>query len=358
MDTSNKDYIVFTISDGTQIKIPTWTAFESLQRMCEQMNSNIEALQTIVSALQTNDYVVSVTPLYEITSVIGYVITFSKSGPVTIYHGKDGQDGVPGNDGTNGVDGHTPVIGVSKDTDGIYYWTVDGNWLVDEHGMKIPTTGEDGAQGQPGTDGSNGQPGTNGITPKLKIDDGKWYVSYDEGATWTELGQATGEQGPAGETGTQGPQGNPGENGDSFFQNVDTSDADYVTFVLNDGTQFRIPKYSGIAATLTLKEVSGYTATFDGIVIRKSLDLKVSVYYSTRDNLTVYNNKGCISVSEFNRENFTLRVTGLNANTQYYYFVEVISEGSAKYTQIESFTTGEPDSYVDWENGEKVEDEI
>ena len=355
VDTSNTDYIVFTLSDGTQIKIPTWTAFESLQRMCEQMNSNIEALQTIVNALQTNDYVVNVTPLYEGTSVIGYVINFSKSGPVTIYHGKDGQDGTPGTDGTdgtNGKDGYTPVIGVAKDTDGGYYWTVDGNWLVDASGEKIPTTGEDGAQGPQGTDGSNGQPGingANGITPELKIENGLWFVSYDGGTTWTEIGQATGDQ---------GPQGDAGENGDSFFQSVDTSSTDYVIFILNDGTEFKIPKYNGSAATLTLKEVTGFTATFDGTVIRKSLDLKVSVYYSTKDNLTVYNNKGCVSVSVFEDDTFTLRVAGLNANTKYYYFVEVVSEGSAKYTQIESFTTGEPDSYVDWENGETVEDEI
>lgn len=49
---------------------------------------------------------------------IGYTITFSKSNPITIYHGKDGQDG---------EDGTTPTIGVKQDADGVYYWTLNGN---------------------------------------------------------------------------------------------------------------------------------------------------------------------------------------------------------------------------------------
>ena len=352
IDVSNDDFIIITLHDGTQIKIPTWYAFEQLQALVDQMNANISALQAIVTALEENDYITSVVPMAEDDVVIGYKISFAKGDPIIIYHGEDGEDGQDGTNGTDGEDGHTPVIGVAQDDDGVYYWTVDGNWLVDASGEKIPTTGEDGAQGPPGTDGSNGQPGingANGITPELKIENGLWFVSYDGGTTWTEIGQATGDQ---------GPQGDAGENGDSFFQSVDTSSTDYVIFILNDGTEFKIPKYNGSAATLTLKEVTGFTATFDGTVIRKSLDLKVSVYYSTKDNLTVYNNKGCVSVSVFEDDTFTLRVAGLNANTKYYYFVEVVSEGSAKYTQIESFTTGEPDSYVDWENGETVEDEI
>jgi len=96
--------------------------------------------------------------------------------------GNDGADGEDGTDGTNGKDGITPllrpfrllhlfhllpllvlyqskffhhplkassdhflfssgtipVIGVRKDTDGCYYWTLDGEWLTDEKGNKMP----------------------------------------------------------------------------------------------------------------------------------------------------------------------------------------------------------------------------
>ena len=34
--------------------------------------------------------------------------------------------------------------------------------------------------------------GKDGVTPQLKIEDGKWLISYDKGATWEDVGQATG----------------------------------------------------------------------------------------------------------------------------------------------------------------------
>ena len=42
-----------------------------LEEMCREMNSNIDALQTIVTALQTNDYVTSVTPVTKDGETVG-----------------------------------------------------------------------------------------------------------------------------------------------------------------------------------------------------------------------------------------------------------------------------------------------
>ena len=42
---------------------------------------------------------------------IGYTIYFSKSAPVTIYHGKDGANGTDGKDGVNGKDGLNGLAG-------------------------------------------------------------------------------------------------------------------------------------------------------------------------------------------------------------------------------------------------------
>ena len=366
---SSSDYVIFVLANGAEIKVPTWSAFEVLKKQCEQMNANIEALQVIVNALQNNDYITSITPIYEGGKEVGYIITFTKSGKVTIYHGqdgKDGQDGANGSNGTNGtdgVDGHTPIIGVAKDTDGIYYWTVDGSWLLDENGQKVKAVGIDGQNGSNGQNGATGAPGAagkDGVTPQLKIENGMWYVSYDNGASWIELGQATGDQGPQGEAGAvgpQGPQGTPGVDGDAFFQSV-TETNDYVLMVLANGTEIKIPKYSAIAATLTLGKVTGFTATFDGQVVRHSLDLKVTVYYSTTDNLTVYKHKGKTSVTEFNGDTFTLRLTELAANTTYYYFTEVICDGTTTFSEISSFRTDKEDSYVDWGEGENVGGDI
>ena len=173
---TSTDYVIFTLSNGTQIKLPTWSAFEALQRLCNETNTNLSALQTIVTALQNNDYITSVDPLTENGKVVGYTIKFAKSNPIVIYNGKDGADG---------VDGNTPVIGVKKDTDGIYYWTLDGEFIVVD-GQKIKAQG---------TDGNNGADGSDGVTPKLEIQEGYWWISYDNGTNWTQLGKATGEDG-------------------------------------------------------------------------------------------------------------------------------------------------------------------
>ena len=73
-----------------------------LETLCNQMNTNITSLQTIIIALQSNDYVVNIAPIMEGNKEIGYTITFAKSGSITIYHGKDGKDG---KDGANCADG-------------------------------------------------------------------------------------------------------------------------------------------------------------------------------------------------------------------------------------------------------------
>ena len=204
---TSTDYVIFTLADGTQIKLPTWSAFEALQRLCNETNTNLSALQTIVTALQNNDYITSVDPLTENGKVVGYTIKFAKSNPIVIYNGKDGADG---------VDGNTPVIGVKKDGDGIYYWTLDGEFIIVD-GQKIKAQG---------TDGSDGSDGTDGVTPKLEIREGYWWISYDNGTNWTQLGKATGEDGA------------DGKDGDSIKI---TQDENNVYFELADGTTITMP---------------------------------------------------------------------------------------------------------------------
>ena len=105
-----------------------------LEELCKQMNSNINAMQTLLNAMEENNYITSVTPVVENGETVGYTIAFTKSEPITIYHGKDGKDGANGANGADGKDGYTPVIGVAKDTDDVYYWTLDGDWLLDKDG--------------------------------------------------------------------------------------------------------------------------------------------------------------------------------------------------------------------------------
>lgn len=211
----------------------------ALEKLCSKLNENIESLQTIVNALQNNDYVKSITPIVENGVEVGYEIEFTKSGKVEIYHGE------------NGADASAPVIGV-RQHEGVYYWTLDGEWLLDENGNKIKAEGVDGQNGQNGQngqDGTNGSDGQDGVTPQLKIEEDYWYVSYDGGQTWTKLDKAVGEDGMDGADGTDG------EDGDAFFQSV-TQDDKNVYIILADGTQIVVPKYVELDVVFDLSALS------------------------------------------------------------------------------------------------------
>ncbi|KAF5038238.1 BspA type Leucine rich repeat region [anaerobic digester metagenome] len=111
----------------------------------------------------------------------------------------------------HGIGGLIPVLGIKQFTDGLYYWTIDGDWMTEEGGEMIRAQGVDG------------QDGANGITPQLKIENESWMLSVDNGSTWSDLGKAK------------------GEDGDSFFQSV-TQDEDNIYLNLVDGTIITLPK--------------------------------------------------------------------------------------------------------------------
>ena len=197
-----------------------------LEELCKQMNTNISSLQKIVDALQDN---LSISKVEQVSD--GYIIHFSDGSTATIKNGKNSED--------------APIIGVKKDTDGIYYWTLDGEWLTDEKGNKVKaqgTDGKDGVDGEDGNDGVDGEDGTDGtngkdgITPQLKIENGRWMLSMDNGKTWTDIGQATGADGTDGEDGVDGKDGTNG-----IFKSV-TEDNDNVYFTLEDDSVITIPK--------------------------------------------------------------------------------------------------------------------
>lgn len=137
-----------------------------LRLLVEKINSNLTSLVTAVDALNNQDQIVSVEKL---PAGNGYTITFKKSGTITIYNGEKGLDGKNGTDGLDGKDGKSPVISISQDSDGKYYWTLDGEWLL-VNGQKVPATAE--------------------VTvPKIKVEDGKFLFSTN-GTDWVVIGDA------------------------------------------------------------------------------------------------------------------------------------------------------------------------
>ncbi len=107
-----------------------------------KVNENVSSIAKLADAAANAVTIVSVTPNEDKTS---YTVKFS-----------DGQTAVL----TNGKNAEAPVIGM-KEFEGELYWTVNGEFMTN-NGAKVPVSGK---------------------TPQFKIQDGKWYVSYD-GKTW------------------------------------------------------------------------------------------------------------------------------------------------------------------------------
>ena len=156
----------------------------ALETWCETAKGQISSLQGLVQALESKNFITSVIPVMEGAEEVGYTITFQTGNPITIKHGKDGQNGDPG---------VTPRIGASKDpenpSDETYYWTVkigegEPEFILDEQDNKIPVTGEKGEPGTPGASGSAGH------TPVLSVEenggvlywkvDGEWLLNGDD----------------------------------------------------------------------------------------------------------------------------------------------------------------------------------
>ena len=180
---------------------------EQLEKQCRELNSNVQAIQAILNAIQENDYVTEVMKILENGVEVGYCLTFAKGGTVTIYYGRNG---------TDGSDGGTPNIGVKKAPDGAYYWTSNGEWLTDDNGNMIPAVVSD-------PDGAY-------VTPQFRVADGVWYVSYDNGNSWRVIVMGDNEE------------------AEQFFQNV-VYDSKYVYLTLCDGTAIALPRSLEIAST-------------------------------------------------------------------------------------------------------------
>ena len=171
-----------------------------LERVVNELTANLGTLVTAIDALENQDRIVSVNKL---PGDAGWEIVFANSGTVTIYNG------------ANGKDGDSPVIGVQKDTDGIYYWTLNGEFLLDGNNQKIPATAQYGM-------------------PQIKIEDGKFWFSTD-GEKWIECGDVASE-------------------GIGTIKGVEDK-GDSVVFTLYDDSTITIPKVQSFALNIENTEV-------------------------------------------------------------------------------------------------------
>lgn len=244
-----------------------------LEEVCKKMNNDIAKVQNIVTALETGDYIVNASPLIDGS---GYSLLFKSGKSVIIYNGKDG---------SNGKDGTTPIISVMKDVDGIYYWTINGEWLL-VNGNKVRASAIDGQDGQ---NGESGQDGQDGITPQFKIENDYWYISYDNGKSWEILGKATGSDGLN------------GNDGDSLFKRVYIEDG-FVCFELNDqaNTIIRIPLMKDGTLTVNVEQAGQLSTILSSEETRTttSLTIKGNINLDDMRHLQIMNNLQKLDLKE------------------------------------------------------------
>ena len=195
-----------------------------LDKLEALVNDNVNSIKALVEANAKAVTINSVT-----TTDNGYVIKFSDGTTATITNGQDGAPGQNGQDGAPGQDGKdaaAPKIGV-QEIDGVLYWTVNGE-LLKFNGENIRVTGNDGQDGAPG---QAGQDGKDGITPQFKVEEGKWYISFD-GEVWSEVGSAVTEV--------------------KSVVTVETTDEAYIFHI--DDTTISIPKTNAFSLRLDQKD--------------------------------------------------------------------------------------------------------
>lgn len=134
--------------DETHVKL------QALQELVGAVNRDLTTLDLIVKELDDGH---TIRPESLRLTEDGYEVSFQDGKKVFIPFGKDGEDGrslIP--------------VGV-KDEDGVYWWQVDEEWLLDAEGNRIRA----GA--------------TDGIPPQFIVEGEKWLISVDGGKSFSEF---------------------------------------------------------------------------------------------------------------------------------------------------------------------------
>ena len=180
---------------------------ENLEAMVLEANKQFEILHEIIMAIENNGYITDM--------IVGsdgqYYLTFNTGKTIVLRQGKDGKDGKDGQE----IDF---LIDVKQGEDEIYYWTINGKWLLDEDGNRAPASAQDGKDGKDGKTMSE----TGAIAPRTRINtlNRHWEISTDGGKTWSDTGiVADGKDGA-----------------DDLFKSViPSADGKSITFIFRNG---------------------------------------------------------------------------------------------------------------------------
>lgn len=159
-----------------------------IEKTLEDLQTNVDGLSTIVKALEQENRIKDIRPLEDGT---GYVIEFTELGQMVIKNGEK------------------PSIGVALGQDGLYYWTVDGEPMLDGE-QPIPAT----------------------IAPEFKVEGGQFWFRVN-GGQWSPVAGS--------------------DSGVGLIKDI-KEDEENVTFILSEGGEIVIPKVQAFRLNIDISE--------------------------------------------------------------------------------------------------------
>ncbi len=264
-----------------------------LKEAADRLNSTLLLVDKTARGMNTDMHVTGSEKLFdEDGKEAGYSLSFKDGTLIRIWFGVQGEDG---------KDGHTPNLSVRMDeADSLLYWTVDGEWMKDVSGGRVPALGRDGRDGRVDA------------APQVKIEGDQWMISYDGGNTWTVLASVSEMAGY------------------QVFIGADDSEEDCLVFTLSDSSALRIPRYVPVSLALE--------STADSLLIGSGeiLEIPFRITGSVSENRVVTSGTDGRYVSAVEMTSLTegvVRVTCKDA-AEGYIFLQVHDGGFSALEEI------------------------
>ncbi len=193
----------------------------ALETLVATANSEITTIKGLINALEGK---VSINSYTELSDKSGYELLMSDGSKIVLKNGDKGESG------------SVPSVNVKQHIDGLLYWTLNGEFMLDGNGKMILAQG---VKGDKGEDGANGQ------TPQMRVNSSNdWEVSVDNGTNWQTVKDSNGNPVKAtGEVGPQGPQGPAGSGGD-------------IDLTITESESTIVIEYNGVVYTVVKGESS------------------------------------------------------------------------------------------------------
>lgn len=259
-----------------------------LESTVNSINSQLGALQELIAKLESGDHIEDISE-YKRGDKTYYNIRFVSGTTLTVQSGNDGV---------------TPIMGIQfHEANGHYYWTIQNGttvkWLTDSKGAYIRAEA---------------------VTPQLKVEYGYWWMSYDEGKTWTKMYEATGEE------------------GSNFFRSIDYSDPDFVTFYLPNYIYFTIPTMQAFETLQTrCSEVNNNLDTY----MKIACGIDTSVYVKSTAEIVENDEIVGYIITLLDDRTLTVR-TGKNNDSMNYIGIREDADGkrywAVKYDGTDTWT--------------------